>query len=140
MEQEQNLRDTITSYSDFFQLAGKNEADYTVPENASWAQKAAMQLKRLKVSQHVLNKGVKVVRANTSQWKHWPYFRIIEDAGALAGFRLSYRDFVYDRDGTDLGARPEYLNEDDATWMGETFTSEFELLEQYQAMADEEEA
>ncbi len=135
----QELRDSITSFSDFFKLAGKNEQDYTVPENGTWAEKAAMQLKRLKVSEKVLNKGVKVRRADTTQWKHWPWFSIIEDTNALAGFRLAYFGYVYEFDFTNLGARPEYLDQDDATWMGETFTAEFEKLAQYQAMADEEE-
>lgn len=133
------IRDQIKQYSDFFKIAGLNEQDYTVPEKATWAEKAAMQLKRLKVSAKVLNNGEKVVRANTSQWKHWPWFRIIEDAGALAGSRLSFLVCDSDCAASDLGARPEYLDEDDAVFMGETFTSEFELLLQYQAMADEEE-
>ncbi len=139
MEKNQNLRDQINSYSDFFKIAGVDEKDYTVQEDSTWAEKAATQLKRLKVSQKVLNKGVKVVRANIKQWKHWPYFHIIPTAGALAGLRLSYSDFGIAFAYSTLGARPEYLDENDAIWMGKTFLTEFELLVQYQAMADEEE-
>lgn len=139
MKKSQNLRDQISNYSDFFKLAGVDEKDYTVSESSTWAEKAAMQLKRLKVSQKVLNKGVKVIRANIKQWKHWPFFNIIPTAGALAGFRLSCLGCDCDRGYSALGARPEYLDENDAVWMGQTFLAEFELLVQYQAMADEEE-
>jgi hypothetical protein len=135
----ENIREQINQYSDFFKIAGVDEKDYTVPENGTWSEKAALQLKRLKVSQKVLNQGKKVVRADTSQRKYFPWFWVKPDAVALAGFRLSCNVCGYAYGHATLGARPEYLNSDDAVFMGTTFTSEFELLAQYQAMADEEE-
>jgi len=138
MEQNQNVRERIGVFSDFFKEAGLNEQSFMVPETGTWAQKAAAQLTRLKVAELVLNRDKTANKADTGQWKYTPYFRIIKDERALAGFRLSCFGYDYDRDVTVLGARPELLTSSDAIYLGREHLAECELLMQYQAMADAE--
>lgn len=134
----QTLRERIITFSDFFKEAGLNEQNFMVPEGGTWAEKATMQHTRMKVAELVLNEDKTVNKADTSTWRYTPYFRIIADTSALAGFRLSYRAYDFDYVYSSLGARPELFTSDDAVFLGRKFLKECELLMQYQAMAETE--
>ncbi len=138
MGNQQSARERISSFSDFFKEAKLDENNFIVPADGTWREKADMQMRRLKVAQMVLNGDKTTNKADTNQRKYTPWFWVKPDTDALAGFRLAYIGYGDERDNTDLGARPELVDWQDAVFLGEKFTEECQLLAQYQAMAEQE--
>jgi len=130
-----NLMDRVHSLDDLFREAGKDPAAYAIPENGTYTEKADMYLARLMLAEELFNAGEVIDLANTDQKKHYPYFEIIKDKKALAGFRLSYRVCGYDLDGAHLGARPEFTRSEHAVHVGKILQPEYEAMAQNRQMA-----
>jgi len=97
---------------------GKNEADYDLATATTYAGKAAIYLKRLKLIASGYNGGKKVNLADTSQRKYYPWCWIEEDTEGSGGFRLSFDGSVYGFAGAFLGARHAAKTEALSDFMG----------------------
>jgi hypothetical protein len=64
--------------------------------------------------------------ADISQWKYFPWFRIISDGAS--GFGLSFDGYGYDLALTGLGVRLACANAELAKFMGKTFTDLYKDL------------
>ena len=98
-----NPMETVKTFADVCDAAGMNSADYEVKESWSPAEKVAMYLKRLKLIAKVFNGDWKPNLADTTQEKHYPWFKILPGSSPL-GFRLSFNDSNYDHDNSNLSA------------------------------------
>lgn len=114
--------------------AGKvNEKSYAIPAKGTYKQKADMYMERLMLGETVFNQGEIIDFANTAQDKYYPYFKIIPDKTAPAGFRLSFRGCYCALTFAYLGARPHFIREKYAIHFGKTFIAEYEAyLQNYQ--------
>jgi hypothetical protein len=128
----------FTKFAAVCKALGKIAKDYAIPKDGTHRQKADMYRKRLMMVSLAYNGDGKIDMADTSQWKYYPWFRIVPDKRALAGFRLSYDDFDCDTDATTLGARPKFLRSEDAVEAGQAYEREYEAWEQHEALAQAE--
>lgn len=93
-----------------------------LPDVSMWPerlQRHLIALFKLDTILEVNNNGWVPDLANTSQWKHYPWFRIEKDANEAGGFRLSCSGYDYDCTVSYLGARLACETEELAEYMGE---------------------
>ena len=128
----------FNTFAEICAAQGKNEQDYIIPADASNEAKFQICTKRLWLISRAYNGDEKVEFANINQTKYTPWHRIIPDSSRLFGFRLSFNDYVFGRSGSTLGARPPFLDSDDAISVGQHFPEEFEQWYYYMNLAYQE--
>ena len=117
------LRERINSFAAVCEEAGVDEADYEFPSDGSAWEMLGVTTKRNMLIARVFNAGRKL---KPGQRMYYPYFNMIVDEKAPRGFRLSFFGYYCVDDYANLGARPLYVESDDAVFVGNEFTNEAE--------------
>jgi len=131
------LRETIKGIADVIRQSGKSATAFKMNAKTPIKKKAAIQLELIETIFEVFREGKKVNTGDTKQQKWYPYFKVVQDDKAPAGFRLAFNAAVCDIDYAILGARPKFVvfTQADAAFIGKTFTDEFTKLFQYENLA-----
>ena len=129
------LTERLKTFEDVCKETQRNVADYAISKKASAKKRVSIRMDRIKLIAKAFNGKEKIRLADTSQWKHYPCFWVIEDKDAPGGLRLSFFVSGVDRGSSFLGVRPYYVREEDSTYAGQQFLGEYEALLQDEALA-----
>jgi len=123
----------LQTFAELCARAGKNEADYAIPENGSNLEKLQACEKRMRLMCKVFNTGEDIQIINTKQWKHTPVFDLEIDKDQAGGFGLSFRCSGCGIGDADLGVRPDMsiVSEELSDHAGKQFADEYKNLLYY---------
>jgi hypothetical protein len=132
------INERINSFTDVCAIMKMKEQDYAVPANATLDEEAAILHRMLKLIGKAFRGKRKIRMADTDQWKHYPFFRIIPDVDAPGGFRLSFVGSVCGSGYACLGVRPYFLESGESDHAGETFLPIYERLMQIEELLEQQ--
>jgi hypothetical protein len=120
-----NIREQINGWDDIIRLSGVNPDDYKLRSGETADELAQRQVKLIA---SVYNQGTVLDPLNTSQYKYFPWFRIVKDANKPSGFGLSYFFFGCWGSDSTVGVRLCFKSSADAEDAGKKFISIYENL------------
>jgi len=128
----------ITTFAQVCKALRKKETGYAIPLKGTNQQKADACMRRLKLIAKFFNGDWIADIADTSQYKCWCWFEIIQDKSKRAGFGFANTNYGYDFSNSAVGSRPNFKSSEICMYVGKTFIAEFEQFAQYQQLADNE--
>jgi hypothetical protein len=128
----------FTSFAAMCAAAGKNEQDYQVLDTNPAKVNAAICADRMQVMAKAYNGDRKVDLTDTSQIKYTPYHWIEKDESSRFGFRLGFSGCGGACVRSFLGARPPFVDKNEAVEAGKDHVEEFEQWLYWQNKAYQE--
>jgi len=120
----------LMTFEDVCEAAGEDIADYELVDAMTYKEKADIGMNRLMLYEKVFNGDKPVDRADIKRKRYFPWHNTVVDSEALAGFRLSFGGCGYGYSDADLGARPEFNDNEHAIFVGTQHIGEYETWAQ----------
>jgi hypothetical protein len=125
-----DLLSYVKTFTDVCNEAGLEPEGFMIMPTWTAEDKERMHRRRIMLIATVFNQGWVPDLADASQYKWYPWFKIIPDKSKPSGFGLSCSGCVYGGSGSGLGARPYFKDQKTAVYVGKQFLDEFEAWAQ----------